>query len=325
VSAERTFCTLFDRNYLWMGVCLHASLVRHVPGFSLHVLCMDDLAHEVLTRLALPGVTLIRLSELEDEALLRVKPTRTAGEYCWTCTAALVRHVLSRNPGVDLVTYLDADLFFYGGPGPVFDEIGAAPIAIHEHRFPPRLASLEKAAGKFNVGWVSFRRDPVGLACVERWREQCLAWCFGRLEDGKFGDQMYLDEWPGRYPGLHMIASKGAGLGPWNVERYRIARGADGVLRSDEDALVFYHFHGLRLHEDGTTLAPAEYELAPAVRELVYAPYLDELARTRRRVEEVAPGFRHGIWPRPAPLPWYERWLRRRRFNTGVLRWLGVR
>src|SRR4051794_31690170 len=99
---------------------------------------MDDLTHETLARLALPGVSLIRLGDFEDAQLLRVKPTRKPGGYCWTFTPSLPRHVPQRFPEAELVTCLDADLFFYSSPEPVFAEMGEAPIAIHEHRFAPR-------------------------------------------------------------------------------------------------------------------------------------------------------------------------------------------
>ena len=48
------FVTLFDSGFLPQGLALHASMLRHLPSFCLWVLCVDDRAHELLTRLALP-------------------------------------------------------------------------------------------------------------------------------------------------------------------------------------------------------------------------------------------------------------------------------
>ncbi|MGO8624669.1 hypothetical protein ACC817_36030, partial [Rhizobium ruizarguesonis] len=93
---------------------------------------------------------------------------------------------------------------------PIFDEIGNSSIAIIAHRFAPRLQNRE-VNGRLCVEWVSFRRDEEGMRCLARWREQCIEWCDYRLEDGKMGDQKYLDEWPDRYPNCHIIEHPGAG------------------------------------------------------------------------------------------------------------------
>lgn len=303
---KRHFCTLFDRNYLCRGLALHESLRRHCPDFVLHVLCMDALSFALLDRLALPSVELIALHELEDVDLLRVKPSRSPGEYCWTCTPSLPLHVLESTPGIHQVTYLDADLFFFSSPEAVFAEAGDASITVHEHRFSDQWASLTGALGRFNVGWVGFRGDAQGLACLRRWREQCLDWCHARQEPGRFGDQKYLDEWPARYDRLHVIRNVGAGFAPWNLDRYRVSA-PGGRVQIDDDALVFVHFHGFALYTDLTSkYADEQYRIEGEVLRLIYTPYERALQDAQRRVQAISPGFSQGLLRKPPPT-WRDR------------------
>lgn len=287
------FCTLFDRNYLHRGLALYRSLEQTAGAFTLHVLCMDAESYDTLERLSLPHVRLIRLEDFEDAELLRARATRSIIEYYWTCTPSLPLYVLEREPQAELVTYVDADLYFFGDPAPLFDEMGSASVMIHEHRFPPRLAAFE-ANGRYNVGWVTFRRDATGLACLRRWRAQCIEWCYYRLEDGKLGDQKYLDTWPTEYPGVHVLQHKGGGLAPWNLEQYAVRRGAGGLV-VDGQPLVFFHFHGLRLFDDGAvSRAPDTYPLRESDVQLLYEPYERALGEAEREVERVCPGYPYG-------------------------------
>ena len=289
------FCTLFDRNYLHRGLALYRSLERVAKDFTLVVLCMDDESRETLSKLGLRHARLVTLAEFEDDELRSAKANRSQIEYYWTCTPSLPLWVLDHEPGADLVTYVDSDLYFYSDPAPLFDEMEGQSVMIHEHRFPPRLAHFA-ANGIYNVGWVSFRRDANGLACARRWREQCNAWCYYRLEDGKLGDQKYLDTWTEDFEGVHVMQHKGGGLAPWNVEQHDVRRGADGRVMVDEQPLVFFHFHGLRLYDDGTVLrAPETYPLRDSDVSLIYAPYEAALRDAQEEVERVTPGFAWGF------------------------------
>jgi len=308
------FCTLFDRNYLFKGIAMLESLARHCPTAKVFVLCMDDTTHDLLGRLAFPHVVRIRLADVEDEALLAVKPTRGVAEYCWTLTPCLCWHVLQSRPDVDQLTYLDADLFFYSSVDPIFEEFGAASIAIIEHRFIPRLQAYA-INGRFNVEWASFRRDDQGMACLARWREQCIEWCFNRLEDGRMGDQKYLDEWPDRYSSLCIIQHSGAGVAPWNYANYEIELGANGIT-VDGAPLIFYHFHQLQMHSYGRFDYMANlYKVEKPPPALVYAAYEQALKAAMRKVRAIMPGFRHGIQP-IAP------WIARRFIQNYFPRWL---
>lgn len=290
----RHYCTLFDRNYLVKGLALYQSLERCAGRFVLHILCMDDLTYDLLSRSKLAHARLIRRVDFEDPELLAVKPTRTVAEYCWTCTPSLPLYVLDNNPAIDLITYLDADLWFFASPEPVFDEFGGASTLIVEHRFTPRFQPYE-VNGKYNVEWLTFRRDAHGLETLRWWREKCIEWCFYRVEPDRMGDQKYLDTWPQRFAGVHVLQHLGAGVAPWNFAQYKIeGRGLDITI--DGQQLIFYHFHGYRCRTDGNhvPIAPA-YLVDASLPELIYAPYQEAIAKALRFVRKRDPAFAHGF------------------------------
>lgn len=255
---------------------------------------MDDVALDVLSKLSLPNVRLIPLADFEDEELRRVKHDRTVAEYCWTCSPCLPLFVLNHNPDIDLITYVDADLFFFCDPSPIFDEFGECSILIVEHRLVQRLQYL-LVNGIYNVEWLSFRRDKNGLASLAWWREKCIEWCYARLEDGKLGDQKYLDDWPRRFDGVHVLQHVGAGVAPWNFSQYEIST-KDGQILVNGTPLIFYHFHGLRWFVDDRYyfMAPI-YTGDKAVPMLIYEPYVAALRDARRLVLGVCPQFDYGI------------------------------
>lgn len=293
----RHYCTLFDRNYLGRALSLMASLERHAgKDYVLHAVCLDELSRTVLARLALPRVDLIPLHEVErgDAALAGARQDRSRVEYYWTLTPTILRWILAARPDAESLTYLDADLFFFSAPDPVFAEMGDASILIHGHRFPPAWKAMEEN-GVFNVGLLTFRRDARGMAALEWWRERCLEWCRARPEGGKMGDQKYLDDWPTRFPGVKVLEHPGAGLAPWNAPQYALAAGDAGPL-VDGRPVVFYHFHALAVPDPACVVAikHAQYPLTPELIREIYLPYARSLARSLEDLRRALPEFDAG-------------------------------
>lgn len=313
---QNEFCTLFDVNYLPRGLVLYRSLERYCDDFRLRVFCMDEQTKGILDRLRLPRLTAIGLDELEahDRELLAVKPTRTQVEYCWTATPAVCAYVLDTEPELEGITYLDADLMFFRDPEPIWHEFGGDSVLIVPHRYAPQWQPHEETSGTYNVEFMTFRRDERGLEALHWWRDRCIEWCYFRVEDGKMGDQKYLDDWPERFEGVHVLEHPGGGLAPWNVDRYELARTNGSVLVDDRE-LVFYHYHSLRLYRGITTLRAAgllsdafrytrgpvpfvwttNYPVESAERQLVWDPYLHELGRALQEVRRHAEGFDAGF------------------------------
>ena len=241
---------------------------------------MDRRCYETLVRRKLPSLHLIALEDFEagDEKLLRAKENRSLVEYYFTCSPSLPLFIFAAFPEVERITYLDADLFFFANPAPIFEEIGDHSVAIIGHRFPPRLKHLE-TWGIYNVGWLSFNRDEHAIACLRWWREQCIEWCYDRVETGRFADQKYLDTWPERFPGVVVLRHKGANLAPWNISNYTI-RKHDGQVWVDEEPLIFFHFHGLKKVNAwlyGHNLAVYGVKASRTILRSIYAPYFASL------------------------------------------------
>lgn len=293
----RYFCTLFDSGYLIKGLAMIRSLERFCPGMRIHVLCMDEQTKVILEDLQMPFVHCVSLAEVETEALLKAKADRGVAEYCWTLSSGFTWHVMANNPDIDLLTYVDADLMFYSDVQPLFDEIGDASIAIIEHRFTPRLKDRE-VNGRFCVEWNSFRRDKQGMACLTRWRDQCLDWCYYRLEDGKMGDQKYLDEWPHLYPSCHILMHRGAGIAPWNYAQYKFDKDANGNITVEGDPLIFYHFHQFQLLENGKFDRLSSFYTSECTEPIaIYEAYEIELHKCLADVRAVVPNFKGGLKP----------------------------
>ena len=274
-------CTLFDRLFLPQGLALYRSLERTAKRFVLHVLCMDNLTREALSRIELPHIRLIALDEIEDDALRAVKPSRTKGEYCWTCTAPLLELVQRLYPDDTVVGYVDADVSFFSSPAAILAELGRGSIFVHEHDFAPDHAHFLPVAGRFNVGVVGVRNNPEGRACLRRWREQCISECVLDPAAGKCGDQNYLNEWPALYRELVISANPGIGRAPWNIEKNTISR-IDGQICVDAAPLIFYHYHVLRLCRPWlvfrpTMMARSSYRISTKAARWIYRPYILEL------------------------------------------------
>jgi hypothetical protein len=271
------FCTLFDGNFLSYGLCLHESLLRHAQPFHLWIVAMDAEAESRLASLALPQVTVIPLREVEDPRLLAVKPGRTRGEYCWTLTSFVPDAVFARDPAVPRVTYLDADLYFFSSPRRLLAELDAAGkgVLITEHAYAPRYAWQAAINGRFCVQFVTFTRDAASIAVMRWWQDRCLEWCFGRFEDGKFGDQRYLERWPELFPGtVHILARTQLTLAPWNADHAMAAGAGDPVI---------FHFHGWRKVAADRVLMFLSYRVSGAALRF-YAVYREAFARAEARL-----------------------------------------
>ena len=291
---KRYFCTLFDSNYLIKGFTMIKSLSEFCEDFEIYVLCLDYKTKFILEKINISHIKCIELHEVENNELLKAKKDRTNAEYCWTLASNFTWYVMDKFKDINLITYLDADLLFYSSFEPIFKEIGNASIAIIEHRFAKPYKNLE-INGRFCVEWNSFRRDQEGMQCLNKWRLQCLEWCFYKLRDGKMGDQKYLDEWPDLYNSCHIIENLGAGIAPWNYSKYKIINKHPEIKINGEN-LIFYHFHQFQILKKNKFYRLGDiYTSYKKEPDSIYKRYEKQLISSLNQIREIEENFDSGI------------------------------
>jgi hypothetical protein len=280
---------------------MYGSLKDHTSDFHLYIFAFDDLTYEILLDLKLDRVTVISLNEFETEELKEVKKERSKAEYCWTCTPSVISYVLE-NYNVPDCTYIDSDLFFYADPSVLISEMlrHKKDVLITEHRFSylPRLYE-EKRAGRFCVQFMTFTNAESSLTVLDKWRKQCINWCYARHEDGKFGDQKYLDVWPVTYRNIHILEHQGGGVAPWNLGSYSFYRDSNSITGKVRKTgllfeVVFYHYQYVKLLRNGS-FDVGWYIIPSSVKKLFYVPYILKILDIENKLQMMNANYYTGF------------------------------
>jgi hypothetical protein len=274
------YCTLFDSNYLTRGLAMYQSLKKHSDHFHLYIFAFDDTSYHLLKKIDWEFMTIIPLQAFEDGELLKVKEDRSSGEYCWTCTPSIIKYSIEKY-GLDSCTYLDADLYFYSDPSVLIEEMENKSVLITEHRYTPQY-DQSATCGIYCVQFMTFKNDAKGMKVLNWWRNACIEWCYARFENGKFGDQKYLDDWVTKFGGVHELCHFGA-VAPWNIQQYDIRMEESGLFGLELKTyntfkVIFYHFHAVRFVEKNR-IELGIYKFKKRDIELLYKPYIKHLAK----------------------------------------------
>jgi hypothetical protein len=289
------FITLFDKNYLSRGLALYQSLLKNCNNFVLYVLAIDTETEKYLGGLKEPSLKVLSLSLVESwyPELLSVKRSRGRGEYCWTLTPYCIQYAITTY-NINSCIYVDADIYFYSNPENIINAIKNNSVIITEHKYSPEYDQTY-SSGKYCVQFMYFRNDPVGLNVLEWWRQRCFEWCYAKAEDGKFGDQKYLDDWTTRFSNIFVPTHIGCGLAPWNINKYDL-NFIDGKLyvldkvTKESDIAIFYHFHSLKkIYESSESIIWSmcdSYNIDDPARKFLYKEYINILMTIEKELNK---------------------------------------
>ncbi len=269
---KENFVTYFDKNYLPKGLCLYNSLIEQDLNFILWIICTDEITYNFFSKSNLKYIKIIKLKDIETQELLKVKQFRTKTEYLWTISSFCIDYVLNNFVNEDRITYLDADIYFFKDPKCIFEEFEKSDkdVLITKHSYSPEL-DLSNTSGHFCVQFIIFKKGN-GQIVLNDWKKSCLNWCYAKFEDGKFGDQMYLNEWPKKFKSyIHILERESYAMGPWNVLRYPFS-----------DA-IFFHFHGLKIINQ-KYLFLGLYNIPRPTLDNIYKPYIEKLKKNIRKL-----------------------------------------
>ena len=245
------FTTFFDFNYLPKGIVLYNSLLKTLnKPFKLYLLCLDRDTYNFfsINKKDFTNIELISIDVFEKDnlELLKAKHNRSLIEYYFTISPFLPLYLLS-NYKLDHICSMDADLYFYSSPEFIFDSLSQHSIIITPHKFSNELLNRQKY-GKYNVSFQIFKNNNIGLACLTKWKNNCIEWCKDEYdaENNRFADQKYLDNWENEYKkSILTLDGPETGLAIWNINNY-ILKIKNDIFTANSTNVIFYHFHNFK-------------------------------------------------------------------------------
>jgi len=264
------FCTLFDSNYASKGIALYLSLKQQTSDFVLYVMGMDRKCQEILSAIGFKHMIVECIDDVDSPELAEAKSNRSRAEFCWTCGSFFTDYFLHKYNLPD-ITYLDSDLMFFSSPQVVFDELkrknASVGLASHFMKYP--------LFGKYCVQYVYFKNDKDGSDCLRWWRDECLKWCYSRVEDGKYGDQKYLDYFADKFNRVCEIENRGVGVAYWNMNDNSYKDGYT-YYKGQKWPTVFFHYSGINVQvKDGVMTFRHAMYLTDVIRKTFIELYAD--------------------------------------------------
>ena len=280
MSKKKYICTYFDFNYLPRGLALFYSIKKFHNDFEFFALTFDDQSYNYLAGLHEDNLRLISNEDYNTYFNTSVDKYPDKKQYFFSATPNLCSYLFDTHPGIDILLYLDADVYLFNSLDPLYEEFGESSIGITEHRVNSILNLFVRHYGKYVIGVNLFRNSEEGRKCLQEWKNECTGWYPGKpgYPLKFFSDQIFLDSWVTKYDGIKVIKNVGINTSYWNAANYTFRKIHDEYF-VDNQRLIIYHFSSLRKESDNTWNTYSIYGLASVKNILleIYTRYIEHI------------------------------------------------
>jgi hypothetical protein len=286
-------CTYFDYNYLPRGLALYESVRKYHRNFDFFILAFDDATYEFLTKIGDERIKPVHFESYNSYFNTSADKFPDRKQYYFSSTPNLCLYLIDKFPEIDVLLYLDADVYIFNPLDLLYGEFADSAIGITPHRINPFLKMVVKHYGSFNVGVNLFRNNSTGIRCLKEWKSDCDSWYPGKpgYPLKFFSDQIFLDSWPEKFRDVKIIENPGVNLVYWNVANHKLSV-TDGSFLVDGNPLLVFHFSSLTKIDDRSWNTNSVYGLASVkgiLREIYvkYILHIESFGISNRRREQL--------------------------------------
>jgi hypothetical protein len=281
-----------DANYLHKAIIFYKSLSKVHKNFILHLFCYDDVIYKVFKKLNFKNIVLYHTSEFETEEILKIKSSKERlYEYYWAIGPYITRKVLLEQK-TESVALADCDIMFFQSPEVIFEELGKSDVIIQPNNFSYQFENDFVPYGYYCTSFQCFKKNKNGKKILDYWHKLCMEWCSHIREEGKFGEQKYLDDWRIRFKKVREIANVGTNVAPWNIQKYDITINKKEIMINNKWPLVYYHYHSFKMNLSNykyiiTGDRNLKYPISKDAVEYIYKPYIKLMKQTIKNLKKI--------------------------------------
>ena len=271
------YSSIVNQNYVLRGLSLFRSLEPFLVKEKFLLFCIDNASYQILKKFSCKKLKIIKTSEVFPSKIEELKKIRKPSEYCWTLKPYVVRYILKKFSNAQWVVYTDADAMFFSDLKKILKN--EYDIVLTPHRFSNEVFKKQTIkVGKFNAGFIAFKRSQNSFMALDWWAERCYNHCSEYAENGLYADQKYLDEFPKKFKKVNNFPFSGVNIAPWNITNdFNVLR----FRKEKLSTLIFYHMQGLKIYNKYIYKIYSEnFKVDKETYKLIYLPYIRLLRKT---------------------------------------------
>jgi hypothetical protein len=297
LDIEVNFFTYFSKEFLIQGIVAIDSFLKHNQNASGFVVALDVETYTCLSKkYENSRVKLYELGDFPEAKSLfsSFLKNRNYLESIISLKPLLMLEFIKKISQNSVLVYFDADIYFYSSLVSLREELSKSEIILSNHLFPKSMMN-SIVFGKFNAGLVIFKNTSMSVDKLMEWKSLCIAWCYLHLEDNKFADQKYLDNFS-KVQGVISLKHPGFNNGTYYFkDRRKIKRDYKlGVVRIDGSELICFHFHGFRVYSQVISTGINRYGKTRkriSLFRIIYLPYLKKIRAEMKDINQPTKEF----------------------------------
>ena len=229
------FCSITSANYIHYTI----SLIDNLRNEKINILCLDSLSYNFFLKNKYKNLKIFFLEDLDTEINVNsIKSNRSNLEFIFTIKSIFLYFIFKKIRSNSKLIYLDADIYFLKSVNYLKKNLQSNSIFLTEHNFSKNNEAKE-IFGKYNAGFVAFKKDLNGFKALKWWTKKCIYRCQFKVTKHYFADQKYLNIFPKKFKKVSVLNKDIFNIAPWN---------SDNLKKNNLNLskIVFFHFQGLR-------------------------------------------------------------------------------
>jgi hypothetical protein len=239
-------CTIVSANYLHYAWTLAESFFKYHPDDEFHLLMVDRLPADFVTRNPQVRITEVEQLTLPDFRSLAFKFDLL--ELNTAVKPTFLKHLFDQ--GAKKVIYFDPDIYLYQPVTLIFGALEQASAVVTPHLLAPTTDpdhTYEKdllVTGVFNLGFIAVSNTAQGRSFLDWWEDRCLRFGFQDLRMGLFVDQKWVNFAQCFFDEISVLRHKGCNVAYWNLAERSVSEDGGVFMIDGAEPLIFYHFSG---------------------------------------------------------------------------------
>lgn len=243
-------------NFLSQAKTAGDSFLKHHPNDKFVIVLLDKL-NDKIDPLFFGEIQIIEIEKMAIPGFHEMVDRYNLFELSNSLKPFCAEYFLTNIPNLDVLIYLDSDLFIYHDLNEVESLLVDNNIILNPHFFTPIPADGIKQnerhflnSGLYNGGFFAINKSSEALKFVKWWQERMKTLCLVDVAKGLFVDQIWLNFVPIYFKGVHLIKNKGFNVAYWNLHERLLSKHDNGYIINDSEPLVFYHFSGYSIERN---------------------------------------------------------------------------